>query len=217
MKVMLRHADKAPKLFREDVISEPDLASGGVYVFVIDRKFAKVGSSHSMRVGIKAELAGFPKTVVNKKSLVEVFVLEEGIELKAERLTHKRRWIKFFYEKAPQGMLLNEVANPKKKFKFSFDPKKDAWTQNLECLVTLQTPRRKKYTINTNELMSLVDAKKSAGRTYFWVLDQLTELGWFTTGMGFFQPKTVPNTSANWKAFLKDKDTRKAFKNASAK
>lgn len=227
MKIVLEGGDKAPGLFREQVITDPDLDVGGIYVFVIDRKYLKLGSAKVMRKGIQTELAGFGKDIVTKKSTVEVFCLENDDFSKEKRLKLRNHWLGVFRSKAPKGMLLNapvinvgtgkhlraednRTAKDMRKLAFKFDPKKNKWTQSLACLVTLQNPKTKQFRVNAEKLQPLVAKGGKRFKTYYETLDYLHEKGWFTVGMSFFAPAELPKTQ--WNKFLDDSETKKVFK-----
>lgn len=99
---------EAPGLFRKWVPTRVNYELSGVYVFLIPNKqhgtYVRVGSARVLRKGITGEwmlLGDGPRKTV------QVYVLDQGDMDKEERLSSRRKWIRFFQQHAPAGHVLN--------------------------------------------------------------------------------------------------------------
>ena len=205
MKINLLSKKDAPKLIKSFVPARVDAEDAAVFVILYGDGTVRIGSGSNLTKALTHDVKIGPSKGDAKNH--KAWVLESGLHTKAERKMLRNKWIRFFYDKAPKGKVLNALPNAKDKLKFT--EKAGVWTSNLEAMLSLRNPAKRVYRVHGSKLTKFFGLPPRKG-SFFTVIDDLKATGWYIMGLSYFNPKNVPPDE--WEEFVADKETIKAKK-----
>jgi hypothetical protein len=208
MKIDLLGHKNAPKLIKDSVksLAAQEMEQAAVFVILFSDGTVRVGSGADLTKAIKKEAKNASDAGGPKKA--KAWVLENNISTKAERKMLRNKWIRFFYQKAPAGKVLNALPNAKDKLKFT-QAKDGSWKSNMEAMLHLRNPAKRVYRVHGSKIAKYFGLPPRKG-SFFTVIDDLKVKGWYIMGLAYYGPKTLPPDE--WSEFIKDKETIKAKK-----
>jgi hypothetical protein len=208
MKINLLGHKTAPKLIKDSVksLAAQETEQPAVFVILFGDGSVRIGSGPNLMKALTQEVKNGPAKGESKNH--KAWVLENNISTKAERKMLRNKWIRFFYQKAPKGKVLNALPNAGDKLKFT-QAKDGSWKSNMEAVLHLRNPAKRVYRVHGSKIAKFFGLPPRKG-SFFTVIDDLKHKGWYIMGLAYYGPKTLPPDE--WAEFIKDKETIKAKK-----